>query len=377
MKQQETTMAKAYVTTAFLKTQGTQLETVFGWSQRQPHPIAAKSWLVALEIFVHEHDLASAYQRFQTVRSTPIPASLLSKLEQYQPLDRPPELLVLLQNQTLTILDNGFKSYIDQEGLIDLSPISQESSQVLLQLFAHQNLENDLDTIDSFEAFQQLVHTLEQIGLLAPAIGSIDWGDFRRLAPLCHITGFTRGNPIDRYYLQQFVHQIREQVVGDVLEVGGVPKDREFYQFDRATSYRIMNLEAGAGVDLVGDVHDPNLVEPDSLDCLVIFNVLEHCYAPWIAVENIHRWLKPGGKCFCMVPNAQRLHDRPGDFWRPLPDGVNWLFRSFTQKQLYVYGNPLTVLASFHGIGYEELTSVELDAFHPDYPVSTCIVAIK
>ncbi|PSB22356.1 methyltransferase [filamentous cyanobacterium CCP2] len=370
-------MTQAYVTTAFLKAQGTQIKTVFGWSQRPSQTIAAKSWLVALEIFVHGHDIATAYQRFQAVRSTPISESLISKLEPYQQLNASQELLVLLQNQTLTILGNGFKSYIDQEGLIDLSPVSQETPQVLLQLFAHQQLEDDLETINSFEAFQQLVSTLEQIGLFSPAIGSINWGDFRRLAPLCHITGFTRGNPIDRYYLQKFVDEIREQVVGDVLEVGGVPKDREFYQFDRAKTYRIMNLEAGAGVDLVGDVHDPDLVEPDSLDSLVIFNVLEHCYAPWIAVENIHRWLKPGGKCFCMVPNAQRLHDRPGDFWRPLPDGVNWLFRSFSQKQLYVYGNPLTVLASFHGVGYEELTPAELDAFHPDYPVSTCIVATK
>jgi SAM-dependent methyltransferase len=370
-------MAQAYVTTAFLKAQGNQLETVFGWSQRQAHSISAKSWLVALEIFVHEHDVAAAYQRFQTVRSAPVSEGVIHKIEQYQPFDPTQAVLVLLQNQTLTVLGNGFKSYIDQEGLIDLSPVSKDTFQVLLQLFVHQQLEDDLETINSFEAFQQLVNTLEQLGLLSPAIGSINWGDFRRLAPLCHITGFTRGNPIDRYYLQKFVDEIREQVVGDVLEVGGVPKDREFYQFDRVKTYRIMNLEAGAGVDLVGDVHDPNLVEPDSLDSLVIFNVLEHCYAPWVAVENIRRWLKPGGKCFCMVPSAQRLHDRPGDFWRPLPDGMNWLFRSFADKQLYVYGNPLTVLASFHGVGYEELTLEELDAFHPDYPVSTCMVATK
>jgi SAM-dependent methyltransferase len=363
-------MAQAYVTTAFLKAQGNQLETVFGWSQRQAHSISAKSWLVALEIFVHEHDVAAAYQRFQTVRSAPVSEGVIHKIEQYQPFDPTQAVLVLLQNQTLTVLGNGFKSYIDQEGLIDLSPVSKDTFQVLLQLFVHQQLEDDLETINSFEA-------LEQLGLLSPAIGSINWGDFRRLAPLCHITGFTRGNPIDRYYLQKFVDEIREQVVGDVLEVGGVPKDREFYQFDRVKTYRIMNLEAGAGVDLVGDVHDPNLVEPDSLDSLVIFNVLEHCYAPWVAVENIRRWLKPGGKCFCMVPSAQRLHDRPGDFWRPLPDGMNWLFRSFADKQLYVYGNPLTVLASFHGVGYEELTLEELDAFHPDYPVSTCMVATK
>nr|WP_230968368.1 hypothetical protein [Nostoc sp. WHI] len=44
---------------------------------------------------------------------------------------------------------------------------------------------------------------------------------------------------------------------------------------------------------------------------------------------------------------------------------------------MYVYGNPTTVIASYHGIAVEELTSEELDAYHPDYPVANCILAEK
>ncbi|MBD2360453.1 methyltransferase domain-containing protein [Anabaena minutissima FACHB-250] len=371
-------MVKSYVTSAFVQALGSEVFAVFGWSQRQTYPIIAKSWLATLEIFICEHNLEAAYQKFQVIQSTPISQSITTAVLPYkQPLTESKELLVFLGKQKLTILGNGFKSYIDQENTLELNSFSQTSPQVLLELFAQQKLEDDLSQIDSFNSFKLLVERLEKIGLISPEVGALNWGDFRKTNPICHVTGFTRGTPIDRYYLQKFVNKIKDQVVGNVLEVGGVAKDREFYQFDLASTYRIMNLESGSGIDLVGDVHDVSLIETESLDGVVIFNVLEHCYSPWIAVENIYKWLKPGGKCFCMVPNAQRLHDRPGDYWRPLPDGVNWLFRNFSQRQLSVYGNPLTVIASFHGVATEELTSEELDEFHADYPVSTCIVATK
>jgi hypothetical protein len=46
---------------------------------------------------------------------------------------------------------------------------------------------------------------------------------------------------------------------------------------------------------------------------VIIFNVLEHCYAPWMAGQNIYRWLKIGGKYFAMVPNAVIIHGTPVD----------------------------------------------------------------
>lgn len=67
----------------------------------------------------------------------------------------------------------------------------------------------------------------------------------------------------------------------------------------------------------------------------------------------------------------------PKDYWRPLPDGMKQLFQDFSEYNLHIYGNPLTVLASFMGVAAEELSTEDLDDFHPDYPVSTCIAALK
>ncbi|WP_414562596.1 MULTISPECIES: class I SAM-dependent methyltransferase [unclassified Anabaena] len=366
-------MAKQYVPNAFLKIEDAKLYAIFAWSQRTAEMIPVKSWLIILEIFVHEHSLETSYEIFQKIKLTNY--QYINELNKYEQLM--PDAIVYLADGSVTIFGKGFRSFIEKEMQFELGSLSQENYQVLLQLFSQCELNDDLDSIQNLEDFRKIVEILENIGLLSPATGSIDWGDLKKTVPICQAFGLTRGTPVDRYYLSKFIAEIRPQIVGNVLEIGGTPKDKDFYEVNSGTSYQILNLEAGPGIDIVGDVHEVSVIEPESFDSIIIFNVLEHCYAPWIAVENIHTWLKPGGKCFAMVPSAIRVHATPMDYWRPLPDAFASIFRHFSQQQLYVYGNPISVIASYHGIAVEELTTEELDAFHPDYPVATCMMAEK
>jgi hypothetical protein len=94
-------------------------------------------------------------------------------------------------------------------------------------------------------------------------------------------------------------------------------------------------------------------------------------------VENIYRWLKPNGQVVCMVPNAQRVHRVPFDYWRILPDALNSIFSRFPKRKLHVYGNPVTVTASYYGIASEEFSREELDYYYENYPVANCIHAQK
>lgn len=368
-------MAKKYQANAFLKLENEKLYAIFAWSQRTAEIISAKSWLTVLEIFVHENSLEKAYQIFQQVKLAPIAEEVIRELAQYEPFID--DAVVSLANSSITFFAKGFRSFIEKELQFELGLLSQATYQVIPQLFAQSSLDDDLESIATIQDFEKLVERLENLGLLSPAKGAIDWGDLKKTVPICQVFGFTRGTPVDRYYLNKFIQETQPQIVGNILEIGGTPKDKDFYQVNPGTSYRILNIEPGPGVDIVGDVHDASLIEPNSLDSVIIFNVLEHCYAPWIVAENIHKWLKPGGKCFAMVPSAMRIHATPVDYWRPLPDALKWIFRNYAQQKLYVYGNTLTAIASYHGIVVEELTTAELDAFHPDYPVATCIIAEK
>jgi SAM-dependent methyltransferase len=371
-------MNKNYGTNIFLMSQDSEVYSIFAWSQRESLVIPNLSWLLILEILVHEHSLEKVYQIFHKIKNQEILPSVMTEIEAYQKqILNPKDAIIFLGDNHITLLGKGFRSFIEKENQFELADLSKATYQVLLGLFSQQKLVNDLDSIHSQDQFNQVVEKIQEIGLISPAKGTIDWGDLSRKYPICQAFGLTRGTPVDRYYLNQFIREIRPQIKGDILEIGGTPKDKDFYQIESDQSYKIVNIEPGPGVDIVGDVHDPSIIEPESIDSLIIFNVLEHCYAPWLAVENIYRWLKIGGKCFAMVPSAIRVHATPVDYWRPLPDGFKWIFRSFRDCQLYVYGNPMTVIASYHGIAVEELTREQLDAFHPDYPVATCIVASK
>ena len=367
-------MTKKYIPNAFIKAENSQLYAIFAWSQRPAQIIPAQSWLTILEIFIHEHELEKAYRIFQNIQFTPLADQYIQKLDKYQPLTQ--DTIAFLADGSMTIFTDGFRGFIENN-YQELSGLSQTTYQILPQLFAEYQLNDDLDTITTIEQFRTIVEKLEKLGLLSPATGAIDWGDLKKIVPICQAFGLTRGTPIDRYYLNKFIGEVKHEIIGNVLEIGGTPKDKDFYQINPGTSYKILNLEPGPGVDIVGDVHDPSIIEPESFDSIIIFNVLEHCYAPWIAVENMLTWLKPGGKCFAMVPSAIRVHATPADYWRPLPDAFAYIFRNYTQQQLYIYGNPTTVIASYHGIAVEELTTEELDAYHPDYPVATCIMATK
>lgn len=224
--------------------------------------------------------------------------------------------------------------------------------------------------------FEGAVDRLVELGLLTIAVGQIQWGDLARASPMCDFFGRSRGTSVDRYYLTKFVEKHREHVVGKTLEIGGLRTNKAQYQFP-VDEYVAVDLEPGPLVDVVGDVHDPALFDAHAFDSVVAFNVLEHCPEPQRVVDNMARWLKPGGRAFTMTPAAQRVHLTPADFWRPMPQGLGFLFRHFAHVDVVAYGNLMTMIASLAGIAREELTPEQLDAHHPDFPVAVCVSAQK
>ncbi|WP_341529138.1 methyltransferase domain-containing protein [Nostoc sp. UHCC 0302] len=366
---------KFYVASAILTAKDSQIVAIFDSNHQKTQIIVNKSWLTILEIFIHEQSLEVAYQRFQEINCSLISKYLLNQCIQAR--NNSNNFLVLLGNKTLKISQKELLNLRSADQKNDFSAISLETHQVLICLFHQEYLIADESKIYSFDDFSETVEYLATLGLLSPAVSTLDWGDLKRQFPLCHKFGFTRGTPIDRYYLDQFVNEIRHQVVGSVLEIGGTLLNKEIYQFFHATEYQTLDVVSRPGVTLVGDIHNSTIIIPESLDTILLFNVLEHCHNPWVVVQNIYNWLRVGGKCFCMVPSAQRLHNAPKDYWRPLPDGMKELFQDFSEHNLHIYGNPLTVLASFMGVAVQELSTQDLDDFHPDYPVATCIAALK
>ena len=78
-----------------------------------------------------------------------------------------------------------------------------------------------------------------------------------------------------------------------------------------------IDISEGPGVDIVADAHDlSDVVDTDSVDCVICISVLEHVAKPWIVVGEIERILKPGGIVYLNTPWVFPYHADPDDHYR-------------------------------------------------------------
>lgn len=354
---------------------------------------------VILEVFAHHHESEDAYLAYMLL-TEPRPSVETKFSESIVLGEQNTELLIVGQRILICSPQNADEAYrlanlankwsyvrgaptlaftnelMRKARIVDLTDFSRSTCTVVDTLAKSYGLPHS--PYPSFTAgrFRQEADWLSARGLLTVPTFQMDFGDFRRHVPVCPSFGYTRGTPVDRFYLEQFVDDIRSQVVGVTLEIGGRPGNRELYEFWGATEYYTMDADPRAGADLIADAHDRSACKQESLDCVILFNVLEHCARPWDVVENVHHWLKKGGTVFCMVPNIQRIHRDPRDYWRILPDALQGLFDRFMTRVI-TYGSLLTSIAALSGVATEELTLAELGQVNPQYPVVSCVVAIK
>ncbi|MGB7327165.1 MAG: class I SAM-dependent methyltransferase [Rubripirellula sp.] len=117
---------------------------------------------------------------------------------------------------------------------------------------------------------------------------------------------------------------------GVVLDYGA--GDRPYEQmmltkFDQyvAADYPDANAAHGARPDIA--IVDNSLeMESESVDCVILTEVMEHLYEPRLALEEMFRVLKPGGRIIGTVPFAMNEHEQPYDFHR---------YTSFCLKQMF------------------------------------------
>jgi SAM-dependent methyltransferase len=275
-------------------------------------------------------------------------------------------------------LRNGAITYWNPDEPLDSSQCAAGGTSLIRGLLRREG--QHTGGTPGLEAFVAGVVSLGESGLVNPRPGHVSLGHLARREPFCQRFGSSRGTVVDRYYLGKFVSRVQHLVRGRTVEVGTglLTEDHKLTQaFPNVSEYRTLDLLPGPGVDICGDLNDVGLFAPGSLDSILCFNVLEHCAAPQTAVDNMREWLSPGGRVFCMVPSVQRVHEAPNDFWRPLPAGLEHLFGAFSARWLDVYGNLQATIAALAALAAEDLGPGALDEPHPDYPVASCIVAVK
>jgi len=217
-----------------------------------------------------------------------------------------------------------------------------------------------------------------------PRVGSINFGDLRRLKPISAEWGLDRGMPIDRFYIDQFLSSESEVVRGRVLEIGS-PELTHRYGDGRVTRSDVLHVaDARPPVTIVGNLATGEGIRSNAFDCAIVTQTIQFIYNIHRVVQTLHRMLAPGGIALVTVPGISRISRYDMDRW-----GQYWCFTTRSARQLFeeafapanvrvrAYGNVLAATAFLHGVAAEELDAAELLALDPDFETLIAVRARK
>jgi glycosyltransferase involved in cell wall biosynthesis len=217
----------------------------------------------------------------------------------------------------------------------------------------------------------------------SPPVGKVKFGDFARSKPVSSNFGFDRGLPIDRYYIEKFLESKANLIQGRVLEIGDASYSRK-YGGSLVTRQDVLHINPDApDATIIGDMSDPELLEENSFDCMVLTQTLHLIYDMHRAVASIRRALKPGGVALVTVPGITPI-DR-GE-WK---ESWYWSLTRYSAARMFgevfgpenivvgTRGNAFAATAFIQGLAVEEVPTTKLDPTDESLAILVTIVARK
>ena len=115
------------------------------------------------------------------------------------------------------------------------------------------------------------------------------------------------GDPIDRYYIENFLQHCANDIKGRVLEIADDEYSSRFGG-SRITRQDILHVEAEhSRATLVGDLAQPGVLPEDAFDCIVLTQTLHLIYDMKAALNQLHAALRPGGVLLLTVPGISQI----------------------------------------------------------------------
>ena len=209
-----------------------------------------------------------------------------------------------------------------------------------------------------------------------PAVGDFQLGSLNRVTPVSRNWGFDRGQPVDRYYIENFLDLSRDHIVGRVLEVADNAYTRRFGGEAVTHSDILHDAPGHSRATVVADLSAPETALANKFDCIIFTQTLQLIYDIFPALQSLHKMLKPGGTLLLTVPGITAISredmNRHGDFWRFTSASIGRaLLDVFGADGVVVkaFGNVYAATAFLHGLAVDELDRDKLDFFDPDYEV--------
>lgn len=210
------------------------------------------------------------------------------------------------------------------------------------------------------------------------------WGSFRRLKPFSNTFGYDRGSQsIARYYIDQFIQKNKDDIQGNVLEIGDDVYSKRFP--DKIENCDVLHvLDGNPKATIVTDLTNDHIIPKDTYDCIIIPQTFNFIYDFRSALFKCYDILKPQGVLLATLSGISQISrydmNRWGDFWRFTSLSAQKVFEEvfYPDKiELEVYGNVLSAIGFLEGLASRELKETELGYKDPDYEVIITIKAIK
>jgi SAM-dependent methyltransferase len=214
-------------------------------------------------------------------------------------------------------------------------------------------------------------------------IKKMDFGDFRRKAPLSTDYGFDRGTPVDRYYIEKFLEDNKADIRGRVLEI----KDRmytERFGGSKVDYSDILDVDrSNTLATIYADLRVSHALPQARYDCIIVTQTLHVIDDYDMAIRNLYKMLKKNGVLLCTLPSVSRIDGdcgEEGDFWRFTKASARYIFKkNFADHKLQVitFGNVFTNICFLEGLSVEELERADFEYCDKYFPLIVGVRAKK
>lgn len=201
------------------------------------------------------------------------------------------------------------------------------------------------------------------------------------IEPVDRDWGNSFGRPIDRYYIEKFLNDNSNYIVGDVAEIAD-----NYYTYKFGSSLSNVYALHVYGIDntIKCNFATGEGVIENLCDCLICTQTLQFIFDLPSAVDNIYKVLKPGGTALITVPGISQLdtyaHERWGESWRFTKQSLAKIFGDvFGNDNISVssFGNVKIAVCFLYGLCQEDLCDNDYAVNDDMYPVIVTLLCHK
>ncbi len=195
--------------------------------------------------------------------------------------------------------------------------------------------------------------------------------------PISRLFGFDRGQPIDRFYIEEFLNR-EARNISNISRTLEVAEDGYIKKLFPDATHEI--LDYTKGMDLTKD----GTIDSEKYDLFICTQTLNVIYDIKSALSGCANLLKVGGTFLATVggniaPISKYDMDRWGDYWRFTYKSIEMLVKEVFGENVRVcpYGNAMAATAFIQGLCVEDIDKNLLEVNDPDYAIVIGVVAIK